>query len=68
MVPGTHWAVFCAATLAQKKYTPGDAGQVSNHVEEILLWHFTEAGVLWEHDDGGAIFSSPSCSTKTPRA
>lgn len=22
---------------------PGDAGQVSNDIEEVFLWHFTEA-------------------------
>ena len=44
---------------------PGDAGQVSDDVEEVVLGHFTEAWVLWEGDDGGAIFPSPSCDTQT---
>lgn len=49
-------------------WVPGDAGQVSNHIEEIFLGHFTEAWVLWEGDDGGTIFPSASCSTKTPHS
>lgn len=47
-------------------YIPGDAGQVSNYIEEIFLWHFTKAWVLWESDDGGTVFPSPSYSTKKP--
>lgn len=45
-------------------YIPGDAGQVSNYIEEIFLWHFAKAWVLWESDDGGTIFPSPSYSTE----
>lgn len=45
-------------------YVPGDAGQVSNYIEEIFLWHFAKAWVLWESDDGGTIFPSPSYSTE----
>jgi len=43
---------------------PGYAGQVSNNIEEVFLRHFTEAWELWEDDDGGAFFPSPSCNTK----
>lgn len=44
---------------------PGDASQVRDNIEEIILWHFAEAWVLWEGDDGGAFLPSPSCNIKT---
>lgn len=45
-------------------HAPGDAGQIGNYIEEVIIWHFTEARILWEGDDGGTIFSSPPCNTK----
>lgn len=49
-------------------WIPGDASQISNHIEEVFLWHFAEAWVLWEGDDGGTIFPSASCGTETPHS
>lgn len=45
-------------------WVPGYAGQIGNHVEEVLLRNITETWELREGDDGCTVFTSPSCRTK----
>ena len=40
--------------------SPGNAGQIGDHVEEVLVRKIGEVGVLWERDNGGAVFAPPS--------
>lgn len=53
------------SSLCKRSVTvPGYAGQIGNHVEEVLLGHFAETWVLWEGDDRGTIAAPPSYGIK----
>ena len=40
------------------RISPGDAGQVCEHVVELPLLDFSECRKLWEHNDGAAVLPS----------
>lgn len=44
---------------------PGHTRQVGQHVVKLPVCYFSKCGELWEHNDGTAVVSSPSCGTKS---